>query len=148
MQFLPYHLALIAGVLLAGCQTRLKSPEVIADAAMTSLNSRAGKVVDEEERRLVIMEDFKRIQGLFREFRDIQIQHREEMSRLLRDYDSTEEQILSQISLYNELKEQKVREGQDLLQSMNATMKEDERKAMETEIRLVMKSLFGLTSAP
>lgn len=140
--------SVFAGVLLAGCRTQPDSPVEIADVAIVSLDQRVAEVVDDEARSTAVSGDFKRIQGLFLEFREIQFQHRREMGRLLRDYDSSGEEIMSQIDHYNCLKEQKMEAAQALLESINATMTEAERHAIEGEIRHLMESLLGLASAP
>jgi hypothetical protein len=141
-------LSLLAGLVLAGCRTQPDSPAEMADAAIVSLNERLTEVVDDEARSVAVSGNFKLIQGHFAEFREIQLQHRKRMSLLLRDYDSTEEEIMSQINHYNDLKEQKVQVVQALLESINATLTEAERKTMESEIRRLMESLLALTSAP
>ena len=148
MPIRPYCLAVIAGLLLTGCRSQPGSPQEIADVAMESMKVRVGEVVPEQTRSQAIQADFNRLQGLFLEFREIQIQHRKRVGQLLRDYDSTEAEILQQMDDYNHLKEQKVREAQALQEKIDATLEEAERKAMEPAIRQVMESLLNLASAP
>jgi hypothetical protein len=107
-----------------------------------------GEVVNEEARALAVTGDFEDIRRLFEEFREIQVAHREEMRRLLRDYDSTEEDMPAQLDRYNDLKKQRLEAVQALFESIEASMTDAEQKAMESEIRHLMKSLIALTSAP